>query len=173
MAMIVKSDFSVTVFRELIKPDFDWSKFTKQQLLDLAAEAVFIRDIPQRVLGKIVNALGTEEHGAIDAISKEIGVSRNTLRIYAYVERKLEGIEVPEDINWWSLRAIAATDDPKAWAQRVIDEGLSAAEVKRLIKIDRGEEVPVKHKIKLVTCPSCSFSQEQHLTCENCHKEIE
>lgn len=167
------ADLTITVFRELLTPGFDWSKFTKQQLFDLAAEAVFIRDMPQRVLGKIVNALGTEEHGAIDAISKEIGVSRNTLRTYAYVERKLEGIEVPEDINWWSLRVIASTNDPVAWAKRVIDEGLSAAEVKRLIKIDRGEDIakPVKHR--LVTCPSCQFEQEQHLTCENCHKEIE
>jgi hypothetical protein len=166
------ADLSITVFRELLKPAFDWSKFTKQQLLDLAAEAVFIRDIPQRVLGKIVNALGTETAGAIDAISKEIGVSRNTLRIYAYVERKLEGIEVPEDINWWTLRAISTTEDPAAWAKRVIDEGLSAAEVKRLIKIDRGDEPkPVKHR--LVVCPSCNFEQEKHMRCENCEKEIE
>ena len=147
------------VFKQLLDPKFDWKNMEEYDtLVGLAQEATVLRDVPQRVLGKIVMHLGTEKHGMLAQFAKDVGVSMQSLRIYSWVERRLEGLEIPIDIPWSSLRRIASSDDPKKWVDRIVKEGLSYAEVKREIAIEKGE--PLKHEHKTIKCEKCGFKTE-------------
>ena len=147
------------VFTQLLDPKFEWGGLKEYDtLVGLAQEATTLRDVPQRVLGKIVLQLNTEKYGVLEGFSKEIGVSIHALRIYSWVERRLEGLEIPSDLPWSSLRVIAGTKEPKEWVKKTVDEGLSFAEVKRLIAIERGD--PVKHSHKVIKCEKCGFKTE-------------
>jgi hypothetical protein len=155
------------VFKKMMSPKFSWEGLREYELLvGLAQEAVTLRDVPQRVLGKIVLQLDTGKYGMLAKFSKEIGVSPYSLRIYSWVERRLDGLEIPPDLPWSSLRRIAGTKDPKAWIKRTVDEGLSFAEVKRQIAEERGD--PVKHAHKTVKCEKCGFKTEG-IRCGGCN----
>lgn len=158
------------VFTKLLDPNFDWNELKEYDVLvGLAQEATTLRDVPQRVLGKIVLQLNTEKYGTLEKFSKEIGVSIHALRIYSWVERRLDKLNIPQDLPWSSLRVIAGTKDPKAWISKTLDEGLSFAEVKRLIAIERGD--PVKHSHKTIKCADCGFKTEG-MKCGGCGKVL-
>jgi len=158
------------VFTQLLDPKFEWGGLKEYNtLVGLAQEATTLRDVPQRVLGKIVLQLNTEKYGVLEGFSKEIGVSIHALRIYSWVERRLEGLEIPADLTWSALRVIAGADNPKEWVKKTIDEGLSFAEVKRLIAEERGD--PVIHPHKKLKCPKCNFVTEG-VRCQGCNELI-
>lgn|SRR3990167_2829916 len=147
------------MFKQMIDPKFDWEGLKDYDVLvGLGQEAVFLKDLPQRILGKLVLQLKTEKHGTMKQFSKDIGVSINVLQIYAWVERQLEGLEIPEDIPWSALRIIAGADDPKKWVDKIIKEGLSFAEVKRLVYQEKG--IKPKHAHQKIKCPNCNFVTE-------------
>jgi len=154
------------LFHQLIKPGFDWKGISEYNILvGLAQEAVALKDLPQRILGKIVLQLDTEIYGTLKVFAQEIGVSKHNLKIYAWVERKLDKLEIPPDIPWSSLRVIAGTNNPKKWVDRVVKEGLSFAEVKYLVYKEKGIEP--KHAHQKIKCPKCSFITES-VKCEGC-----
>ena len=157
---------TISVFKKMLDPKFNWKGLEEYDLLvDLAVEATVLRDVPQRVLGKLVTHLETNKRGTLPQFAKDTGVSLHSLRIYSWVERRLEGLEVPSDIPWSSLRRIAGTDDPKKWVDRIVDEGLSFAEVKREIALERGD--PIKHTHKVIKCEKCGFKSEG-VKCQGC-----
>ena len=159
------------LFHQLIKPGFDWKGISEYTtLVGLAQEAVALKDLPQRILGKIVLQLDTESYGTLKAFAQEIGVSGHVLKIYAWVERKLDKLEIPSDIPWSSLRVIAGTNNPKKWVDRINEEGLSFAEVKRLVMEEKGIEPQEKHKIH--KCGNCGFEAEG-LKCPACQNLID
>ena len=126
---------SLTVYREILKPDFDWDNFQdRSTLVELAQEAQFLKEIPQRILGKIALHVDINTLEKRQAFSKEIGVSYNSLKIYAWVEKRLKGLDVPETIPWTSLRDIAGTKNPQIWINKVTQEKLSVKEVRKQIK---------------------------------------
>src|SRR4030042_557466 len=143
-------------FKRLLDPKFNWEGLKDYEILvSLAQDAVALKDLPQRIIGKIVLHLNTHEYGMLDQFAKDTGLSKHAMQIYSWVERRLDGLDIPEDIPWSSLRKIAGTADPQAWIDRVVKEGLSYAEVSRLIMIEKGEQPrPVTKKIK---CPHCKF----------------
>lgn len=154
------------VFHKLLDPKFNWKELADwETLVGLAQEAVSIKDVPQRILGKIVNQLDTERYGVRKRFASEIGVSPNNLKIYAWVERKLEGLDIPLDIPYSSLRVIASTDDPKKWVDRINKEGLSFAEVKREVMLEKGIEP--SHGHKKIKCPKCK-SVTEDIKCQTC-----
>lgn len=153
-------------FRQLIDPKFDWKGLQDYEILvSLAQDAVALKDLPQRIIGKIVLHLNTHEYGMLDQFAKDTGLSKHAMQIYSWVERRLDGLDIPEDIPWSSLRKIAGTADPQAWIDRVVKEGLSYAEVSRLIMIEKGE--PTRHVHKKIKCPKCNFVTEG-VKCEAC-----
>jgi len=153
-------------FKQLLNPKFDWGKIAEYDtLVSLAQDALALRDLPQRIIGKIVLQLNTHEYGMMEQFAKDTGLSIYSLQIYSWVERRLEGCDIPEDLPWSSLRKIAGTTDPQAWIDRVVKEGLSYAEVSRLIMIEKGE--PTRHVHKKIKCPKCHFVTEG-VKCEAC-----
>ena len=147
------------IFKKMLDPKFDWSELKNYDtLVGLAQEAVVLRDLPQRILGKIVVQVDTGKSGTLAQFAKDVGVSKNGLQIYSWVERRLDGLSIPDDIPWSAIRVIAGTDNPQEWMDKVISEGLSFAEVKRQIAIERGD--PVKHPHKTIKCDSCGFKTE-------------
>ena len=158
------------LFHQLIKPGFDWKGISEYNILvGLAQEAVALKDLPQRILGKIVLQLDTEIYGTLKVFAQEIGVSKHNLKIYAWVERKLDKLEIPPDIPWSSLRVIAGTNNPKKWVDKINDEGLSFAEVKRAVMEEKGIEP--QHEHKKITCPKCKSITED-IKCQTCGELI-
>ncbi len=156
------------IFKQLLDPKFDWKKVNSYEtLVSLAQDAVALKDLPQRILGKIINQIDTSKYHARANFAKEVGASPHNLKIYGWVEKKLEGLDIPEDIPWSSLRTIAHTKDPKKWVDRIHDEGLSFADVKRLILKEKGIQPKEKHDHKKVTCPHCGFETEG-IKCGGC-----
>jgi hypothetical protein len=155
------------IFKKMLDPKFNWAAVSDYEVLvSLAQEAVALKDLPQRIIGKIVLQIDTSEHGALAKFSKEIGVSTDSLQIYMWVERRLEGLIIPADIPWSALRVIAGSDDPAKWVKRIVDEGLSFAEVKRLVSIEKG--IPEKHGHKVIKCTKCGFKTEG-VKCGGCN----
>jgi hypothetical protein len=159
-------DTTTQVFKQLLNPKFNWENLKEYDtLVSLAQDAVALKDLPQRIIGKIVLQINTHEYGMLDQFAKDTGLSTHSMQIYSWVERRLEGLEIPEDIPWSSLRKIAGTSDPQAWIDRVKKEGLSFAEVSRLIMIEKGE--PTRHVHKKLKCPSCGYETEG-IKCSGC-----
>ena len=159
---------SFQTLKELMNPKFDWDKLNEYEiLLGIAEEAVYLKEVPQRVLGKIALAL-TTKYGdeTLIRFAKDLGMSKSSLTTYRWVEKRLQGLDIPIDLKWSSLRVIAGADNPATWITKVQEEGLSTAEVKRLVKIEKGE--PITHAHKKIKCPSCSFVTEG-VRCGGCN----
>ncbi|HEC64619.1 MAG TPA: hypothetical protein ENI23_04965 [bacterium] len=151
---------SFKTLKEMMNPQFDWDKLDDYEiLLGLAEEAVYLQEVPQRILGKIALTL-TTKYGdeTLTRFAKELGKSKSSLTTYRWVESRLKGLDIPIDLKWSSLRVIAGADNPAAWITKVQEEGLSTQEVKRLVKIEKGE--PITHSHKKIKCPSCDFVTE-------------
>ena len=162
---------SFRTLKEMINPDFDWEPLEDYDLLlGLAEEAVYLKEVPQRILGKIALAL-TTKYGeeTLTKFARELGISKSSLTTYRWVEKRLQGLEIPLDIKWSSLRVIAGADNSEAWVAKILEEGLSTNEVKRLVKIEKGE--PVAHSHKKIKCPSCDFVTEG-VRCGGCNEVL-
>jgi hypothetical protein len=86
-------------------------------------------------------------------VSEQTGrkISPTTLRNYAWVSEKIEGLNLPEDLSFNAYQAIAGSKDPLKWATEVHNSGLSSGEIIRFIKIEKG----IKDKKKETICPAC------------------
>jgi hypothetical protein len=132
----------------------DWSGFDEESLITIGAEIVQHKKKAHRVLGRLaVIHEKLKKHSTLRHFSQEIGIGENTLKVYKSVEKRLDGLEVPEDLSWGALLRISYSDDPKKVLAHIVDEGLTSAMVIRLLS-DKQET----HKI---------------IECPNCHKEIE
>lgn len=113
------------------------------------------REHYQRRLGKLASAI-VEEYGTskLDEFAAEVkedyglSLSPSTLRNYYWVYSKTKDLDLPEDLSYRTLQWISASVDPDYWAIRIREEGLSSAEVFKLMRKQKGKEETVK-------CPSC------------------
>lgn len=106
---------------------------------------VLSREKYQKVLGKLASEIASEFGPAAltslaDDIAENYGVriSASTLRNYRYVWDKVNRLELPEDLAYRTLQAIASSKDPEGWANAVKTMGLSSAEVYKLIQEEKG-----------------------------------
>lgn len=122
------------------------------------------RETYQRKLGQIASTI-QELFGAnalvgfADEIENTTGrkVSHKTLRNYAWVWNKVGQLELPEDLTYRALQALASTENPKKWVDTLIEHGLSSAELIRLIRKDKGLD---DNKKKTILCPQCGATIE-------------
>ena len=124
-----------------------------------ASQLVEAKEHYQRRLGglasEIVNEYGLSK---LDEFSQEVkqdyglSLSPSTLRNYLWVYEKTKDLELPDDLSYRTLQYICSSGDPAGWAKRIKDEGLSSAEVYRLMRQDRGV------KDDVIICPSCNAS---------------
>lgn len=127
-------------------------------LIIQASEIVSTRENYQRVLGKlaftIAEKYGTDKLEDFSRDLKEghgLSLSPSTLRNYLWVYQKTSNLELPEDLSYRTLQYIASSDNPENWAKRIKEEGLSSAEVFRLIREEKGLDT----KKRKVVCPDC------------------
>lgn len=121
-----------------------------------ASTLVENREHYQRRLGSLASEIA-REFGLtkLDEFATEVkndyglSLSPSTLRNYLWVYEKTKDLELPEDLSYRTLQHIVSSGDPAGWAERIKNEGLSSAEVYRLIRKSRGI------KEDTVTCPAC------------------
>ena len=123
-----------------------------------ASELVENREHYQRRLGalssEIVGEFGLSK---LDEFAEEVkedyglSLSPSTLRNYLWVYQKTKDLDLPEDLSYRTLQWISASGDCEGWAKRIKDEGLSSAEVYRLMRKAKGVEED------MVVCPSCKL----------------
>jgi hypothetical protein len=103
-------------------------------------------------VGEIVyNA--TQELGpsAIEEISERVKelegrtFATSTLRNYRWCYDRTHKLNLPDDISYRVRQLIAASDNPLAWAERIIEEGLSSLQVARLFAVAKPKKL----------CPHC------------------
>jgi len=75
--------------------------------------------------------------------------SYHTLRQYAYIYEVTQLYELPEDLPYTIIRAIASSDDPQALTDKINKEGLNSHEIMEIILAEKPK------KIKLIKCPHC------------------
>lgn len=145
---MARHTYNLNIFKRLIKPDFNWKLIEDEdELIEIAHEILFLKEIHQRILGKIALAVDTSKTGKLEELAEKIGVSSNSLRTYQWVEKRLGNLDVPIDIAWSSLRTVSNTDDPVKWVKRIIREKLNLIEVERLMKIEKYRVKPPKGKV--------------------------
>lgn len=119
---------------------------------------VISREKYQKVLGKLASQVAQEfGPAALIELASDIAenygvrIGASTLRNYRYVWDKISHLQLPEDLSYRSLQAIASSKDPEGWANAVKEMGLSSAEVYRLIQQEKGK----KPKTRTIVCDNC------------------
>lgn len=129
------------------------------ELIIQASEIISNRETYQRLLGKLSFDI-SEKYGAdkLSDFSRDLKeghgltISASTLRNYLWVYKKTSPLELPEDLSYRTLQYVASSDDPEAWAKRIKDEGLSSAEIYKLIREEKGLN---KKEGKTIICNNC------------------
>ncbi len=130
----------------------NFSKYNLDDFIEEVAKITENKEHYQRSLALMAIEI-TKTYGdtALKVLSEEIKerhgktISYNTLQNYKWVEEKTGHFDFPDDISFFVRQAIAGTDDPQIWADKV-KEGLSGMEIYRLIKEGRYNKT---------TCPVC------------------
>ena len=128
-----------------------------QEYVQQVATLVTSRETYQRSLGQtastVVAMYGNDAliHLA-DQVAENSGVriSVTTLRNYKWVWEKTSSLNLPDDISYRCLQAIAGSKDPDKYA-KLVAEGLSSNEIIRLIHEEKG----ITPKTKTYVCPNC------------------
>lgn len=117
------------------------------------------RESYQKRLGKISSeilySLGLDALKQFAESVKEttgIKISFHTLRNYGWTYKQLEGLDIPEDISYIAMQALAGTGNAKVWLHKALKEGWSSQQLIREIRSAKG--LPDKNKRK---CPQCGF----------------
>lgn len=133
-----------------------------QEYVQQVATLVTSRETYQRALGQtastVVAMYGNEAlvHLA-DQVAENSGVriSVTTLRNYKWVWEKTSALNLPDDISYRCLQAIAGSKDPDKYA-KLISEGLSSNEIIKMIREEKG--LLPKHKTFI--CKQCGATNE-------------
>jgi len=117
-----------------------------EQFNTLVAEASHILDIVENYqweLGRIANEVVTDfGYRALTDFSKQIestgGVRRSagTLRMYAYVWKIANQLNLPKDILFSACQNIVFSNDPKKYAE-MVKNGASGTDVRKAIYNDK------------------------------------
>ena len=156
------------VYKQILQKDYPLKDFKSDDFVELGAEITEQREVWQRVLGKM--ALEINRRGeSVDEFAQKLedysgrSIPRMSIRVAMWVEKKIEGLDIPEDIQYYALKTIAGTAKPKTWLDKVNKQGLSSAQVVR--EIQGGGQRP-KGKI----CKNCGTKQPA--TCIACNKPL-
>ena len=132
----------------------DLKGIDEEMLITIGLEVADHQKNASIFLGKI--ALIQErlpKHSSLREFAKEIGKGEKTMSSYKSVEKRLVGLEIPDDISYTARRLIAQQENPKDILDHVNKEGLSSAEIIKMFGEGKKE--------KVVNCPRCNY--ELHL----------
>jgi hypothetical protein len=132
------------------------------QYVQTVATLVTSRESYQRSLGQtastVVSMYGNEALVRLaDEVAETSGVkiSTTTLRNYKWVWEKTSILNLPDDLSYRCLQAIAGSKDPEKYA-KLVEEGLSSNEIIKMIREEKG--LLPKHKTFL--CKQCGAPNE-------------
>jgi len=158
-------DLDSKVYSQLLEPGYDYSKFKDDDFVQIVGDLMEKRELYQRVLGKAsleVTKRGITLDKFINDLEGYTGqkVSKKSLKVYRWVEKQLDDLNIPLDLNYYALKTLAGTDNPKKWLKELVDNGWSGAELSRMVHKDK----PKKPKI----CKHCGTEVSQYCpTCNN------
>lgn len=130
------------------------------EIIEQVAILLTNREKYQRSLGQLSleyrkqNGTAESLKGLAEEIKERHGlaISWKTLHNYAWIEERLSGFEIPEDVPFRIRQAIAGTDNPKEWIDRLV----AGANSKEIYEGIRGKRPPI-----LIECPKCHFAFEK------------
>lgn len=132
----------------------DWDEYIIK-----ASEILSVKENHQRVLGKLASDIaqqfGNESLGEFSQEIKDthgLNIAPSTLQNYRWVYDSTHEFDLPEDLSYRTLQYIASSKKAEYWAGRINDEGLSSAEVYRLIREEKGL---AGKKTTSIVCPHC------------------
>ena len=129
-----------------------------ESLVTKVADCLAQRESYQRIVGQlaafVIETRGNKALKEFSANIKEnsgLSISPSTLRNYSWTYKKISELSLPEDLPYRTAQVIAGSPNALQWAKMINEEGLSAADIYRLIKEEKGQDKPKK----IITCPDC------------------
>lgn len=147
------------VFTKLANKDFDVSSLDANTIIQIGSFVVESNELRQKVLGRITSKMNAQELREFsDNILDSTGykISPASLQQYRWVWNTVSKFDLPADLAWTALRAIAGTRLPQYWANKTIENGWSSPQLIREIKLAEGKEP----KKRSVLCPDCGAKIE-------------
>lgn len=142
-------------FKKFLDKDYDIKNFDWNTLVEFGTYVIESKELHQKVLGRMCAEMNQSQiEDMAKAITDGTGykVTPSSLRQYRWVWSKIGKLDMPADLPWTAWRELAGTDNPEYWIERVVKDGLNASELKREIRITRGQPL-----INLTECPNCGF----------------
>lgn len=137
--------------------DENWQQFVTQ-----IASLVDSRENYQKLLGQTASTIvNTYGNNALEKLASDVKesvgrvISVTTLRNYKWVWEKTSILNLPEDLSYRCLQAIAGSKTPDKYAKLVI-EGYSSNEIIKMIREEKG----ITPKTKTFVCKNCGASNE-------------
>ena len=134
-----------------------------QEYVQRVATLVGSRETYQRSLGQtastVVSMYGNDALVRLaDEVAETVGIkiSTTTLRNYKWVWEKTSILNLPDDLSYRCLQAIAGSKDPEKYA-KLVSEGLSSNEIIKMIREEKG----IPAKVKKWICTSCGAENVQ------------
>lgn len=129
-----------------------------EQAVQKLAELIESREHYQKSIGELAYVI-TEEYGGdmLESLAEDLKethglrISATTLKNYLWVYVRIKDLSIPDDFSFRTLQYIASSNDPKYWAERIEKEGLSSAEVYRMVREEKGLE----QETLSIKCPHC------------------
>lgn len=128
-----------------------------QEYVQLVADLCSKRENYQRSLGQtastVVSMYGNEALIKLaDEVVETSGVkiSLTTLRNYKWVWEKTSVLNLPDDLSYRCLQAIAGSKNPEKYA-KLVSEGYSSNEIIQMIRKEKG----ITPKTKAFICKNC------------------
>lgn len=152
------------VFKQLLKPDFDMSRFEFEDLVGLGSEIVEHRELYQKVIGKFASALprtNADLQEFADALENQTGIhiSTSTLRHYRWIYEKLGHLDIPEDFDYSTWNALAPLFDPESWVRKAKENGWD----KKTLKAEIRKFLNKPPVFRIVQCPHCGKEHQVQL----------
>lgn len=133
-----------------------------QEYVQQVATLVTSRETYQRALGQTASTVvAMYGNNALVDLANQVAetsgvkISTTTLRNYKWVWEKTSVLNLPDDLSYRCLQAIAGSKDPEKYA-KMVEEGMSSNEIIKMIREEKG--LLPKHKTFL--CKQCGAPNE-------------
>lgn len=152
--MEIEQNFQYLI-KHLLDPEFDWSNFDEATLSGIGIEVIHTKTNSQKLIGMLAIAQSKlPKRSSMRSFASALEISFSSLRSYKSVEKRLWGVDLPDDLTWGARAVISRQKNIEEVAKHIRDDGLSSSMIVKLYSGVKEDE----HKV---------------IECPNCHKEIE
>lgn len=135
----------------LLDPNSDLSEITEEMLVSLLEPVVKYQKDAGVIIGKaLLVQEKLKDHSSVADFSRKLERGEKSFSSYKSVEKRLQGLTLPEDISYSARRLIAQQANPKETIKMIISHGLSSSDICRVLggKEEKKEE-------RKIECPRC------------------